>query len=112
MGIIRSRILNLWEVVKGDRLAFKKGVTVKSEIVLTSTVKSGKKAWLIDLSCQLILVWQGDDLPLICSGVDILPALGILPELTVDTVMAMIRRQERVALLLSLPKSYCEIRKG
>ncbi len=50
-------------------------------------------AWLIDLSRQLIWVWQGDDLPLVCSGADILPALGILPELTVDTVMAMTRRQ-------------------
>jgi len=46
-------------------------------------------AWLIDLSRQQVWVWQGDDLPLICSGTDILPVLGILPELTVDAVMAM-----------------------
>ena len=50
-------------------------------------------AWLIDLSRQQIWVWEGDDLPLICSGVDILPALGVLPELTVDAVMAMTQRQ-------------------
>ena len=50
-------------------------------------------AWLIDLSRQQIWVWQGDDLPLICSGTDILPVVGILPELTVDAVMAMTRRQ-------------------
>jgi Uma2 family endonuclease len=50
-------------------------------------------AWLIDLSRQQIWVWQGDDLPLICSGTDILPVVGIRPELTVDAVMAMTRRQ-------------------
>ncbi len=50
-------------------------------------------AWLIDLSRQQIWVWEGDDLPLICSGVDILPTLSILPELTVDAVLAMTRRQ-------------------
>jgi Uma2 family endonuclease len=50
-------------------------------------------AWLIDLSCQQIWVWQGDDLPLVYSDVDILPTLGILLELTVETVMAMTRRQ-------------------
>jgi Uma2 family endonuclease len=50
-------------------------------------------AWLIDLSRQQVWVWEGDDLPLICSGVDILPTLSIVPELTVDTVMAMTRRQ-------------------
>jgi Uma2 family endonuclease len=50
-------------------------------------------AWLIDLSRQQVWVWQGDDLPLVCSGADILPALGIIPELTVDAVMAMTRRQ-------------------
>ena len=50
-------------------------------------------AWLIDLSRQQIWVCQGDDLPLICSGTDILPVVSILPELTVDAVMAMTRRQ-------------------
>ncbi|WP_254031211.1 hypothetical protein [Planktothrix agardhii] len=35
----------------------------------------------------------GDELPLVCSGVDILPTLGDLPELTVNAVMAMTRRQ-------------------
>jgi Uma2 family endonuclease len=46
-------------------------------------------AWLIDLSRQQIWVWQGNDLPLICVGAEILPSLGLLPELTVDTVIAM-----------------------
>ena len=50
-------------------------------------------AWLIDISRQQIWVWQGDDLPLVYSGTDILPVVGILPELTVDAVMAMTRRQ-------------------
>ncbi|CAD0228231.1 conserved hypothetical protein [Planktothrix agardhii] len=34
----------------------------------------------------------GDELPLVCSGVDILPTLGDLPELTVNAVMAMTQR--------------------
>ncbi|HAZ48522.1 MAG TPA: Uma2 family endonuclease [Cyanobacteria bacterium UBA11369] len=50
-------------------------------------------AWLIDITRQQIWVWQGDDLPSIYSGEDILPTLGELPELTVDAVMAMTRRQ-------------------
>ncbi|MEG4810297.1 Uma2 family endonuclease [Microcoleus sp. F8-D3] len=50
-------------------------------------------AWLIDLSRQQVWVWQGDNLPLVCSGADILPTLSIVPELTVDAVMAMTRRQ-------------------
>ncbi len=50
-------------------------------------------AWLIDINRQQIWVWQGDDLPSIYSGSDILPTLGELPELTVNAVMAMTRRQ-------------------
>jgi Uma2 family endonuclease len=50
-------------------------------------------AWLIDTSRQQIWVWQGEDLPIVYSGANILPVLGILPELTVDAVMAMTRRQ-------------------
>ena len=51
-------------------------------------------AWLIDPTRQQIWVWQGDDLPMVCSGSDRLPTLGNLPELTVKAVMAMTRRQE------------------
>ena len=50
-------------------------------------------AWLIDITRQQIWVWQGDDLPCIYSGADILPTLGELPELTVNAVMAMTSRQ-------------------
>ena len=50
-------------------------------------------AWLIDITRQQIWVWQGDDLPSIYSGSDILPTLGELPELTVNAVMAMTRSQ-------------------
>lgn len=50
-------------------------------------------AWLIDPARQQVWVWQGDDLPRVCSGVDTLPHLGALPELTVNAVMAMTRRQ-------------------
>jgi len=34
----------------------------------------------------------GDELPLVCSGLDILPTLGDLPELTVNVVMTMTQR--------------------
>lgn len=50
-------------------------------------------AWLIDISRQQIWVWQGDELPLVCSGIDTLATLGDLPELTVNAVMVMTRRQ-------------------
>lgn len=50
-------------------------------------------AWLIDLARQQIWVWLGDDLPIVYSGADFLPSLGVLPELTVNAVMAMTQRQ-------------------
>jgi Uma2 family endonuclease len=46
-------------------------------------------AWLIDGQRQQIWVWQGSDLPLIFGGVEVLPTLGIIDDLTVDAVMAM-----------------------
>ncbi len=49
-------------------------------------------AWLIDISRQQIWVWLADELPLVCSGLDILPTLGDLPELTVNAVMMMTQR--------------------
>lgn len=49
-------------------------------------------AWLVDFTRQQIWVWLGEDLPLVYAGTDILPSLGILPELTVDAVMAMTQR--------------------
>ena len=49
-------------------------------------------AWLIDLARQQVWVWQGDDLPLVFSGADTLPNLDI-PELTVNDVTGMTRRQ-------------------
>jgi len=52
-------------------------------------------AWLIDISRQQVWVWWGDELPLVCSGLDILPTLGDLPELTVNTVMTMTQRHYR-----------------
>ena len=57
--------------------------------ILHCLIHGTQLAWLIDLSRQQIWVWQGNDLPLICAGVDILPSLGVLPELTVEIVMAM-----------------------
>jgi len=57
--------------------------------ILHCLIHGTQLAWLIDLSRQQVWVWQGNDLPLICAGVDILPSLGVLPELTVEIVMAM-----------------------
>ncbi|MGL5061802.1 MAG: hypothetical protein ACRC62_17675 [Microcoleus sp.] len=41
------------------------------------------------MSRQQVWVWQGDNLPLVCSGADFLPTLSIVPELTVDAAIAM-----------------------
>lgn len=50
-------------------------------------------AWLIDIAGQQIWVWQGDNLPRIFSGDEMLPMLADLPELTVKVVMGMTRRK-------------------
>ena len=50
-------------------------------------------AWLIDMTRQQVWVWEGDDLPRICAGDDVLPYLGEMPELRVMGVMAMRSRQ-------------------
>jgi Uma2 family endonuclease len=50
-------------------------------------------AWLLDSSSQRVWVWQQDNLPMVCSGTDVLPSLGNIPPLTVDAVMAMTQRQ-------------------
>ena len=50
-------------------------------------------AWLLDSSSQRVWAWQHDNLPMICSGSDVLPSLGNIPPLTVDAVMAMTQRQ-------------------
>ncbi len=53
-------------------------------------LKNGTRlAWLIDTRSKQIWVWQGDGLPIIYSGSDILPVLNELLELTVDAVMVM-----------------------
>lgn len=57
--------------------------------ILHCLSQSTQLAWLVDLARQQIWVWQGDNLPLIYSETDILPTLGILPELTVDSVIEM-----------------------
>ena len=50
-------------------------------------------AWLIDWQRQQVWVWQGADLPIIVSGADILPSLGLTRALTVDAVMAMTQQR-------------------
>jgi Uma2 family endonuclease len=50
-------------------------------------------AWLIDIQRQQIWVWQNQELPLIYAGADILPTLGNISGLTVETVIAMTRQR-------------------
>jgi Uma2 family endonuclease len=50
-------------------------------------------AWLIDIQRQQIWVWQGQELPLIYSGADLLPTLGDIPNLTVETVIALTQQR-------------------
>ena len=49
-------------------------------------------AWLIDISRQQVWVWQGDELPLILAGSDVLPVSDESLNLTVAAVMAMTAR--------------------
>jgi len=60
--------------------------------ILHCLSNSTQLAWLIDLSRQQVWVWQGDNLPIVYSGIDSLPTLGVLPELTVEALVAMTRR--------------------
>ncbi|MDB9314979.1 Uma2 family endonuclease [Spirulina sp. CS-785/01] len=50
-------------------------------------------AWLIDCERQQIWVWEGDNLPMIYSGADVLPDLGLDLEFTVHRVLAMTRQK-------------------
>lgn len=50
-------------------------------------------AWLIDLQRQQVWVWQGQDLPIIYAGTEILPTLGSISGFTVEAVVAMSRQR-------------------
>ncbi|PSN15610.1 Uma2 family endonuclease [filamentous cyanobacterium CCT1] len=50
-------------------------------------------AWLIDLQRQQVWVWQGQDLPMIYAGSELLPTIGDIPSFAVETVMAMARQR-------------------
>ncbi|WP_071518427.1 Uma2 family endonuclease [Geitlerinema sp. PCC 9228] len=50
-------------------------------------------AWFIDTTRERIWVWQGDDLPMVCSRTDPLPDLNIQPQLTVESVVAMVQQR-------------------
>jgi Uma2 family endonuclease len=49
-------------------------------------------AWLIDIQRQQIWVWQAEELPIICTGTDILPGLTGLAEIDAATILAMTQR--------------------
>ncbi|MGB3291501.1 MAG: Uma2 family endonuclease [Phormidesmis sp.] len=46
-------------------------------------------AWLIDIQRQQVWVWQGQELPMIYAGDEVLPALGNLSSFTVAGAIAM-----------------------
>ncbi|TVR13202.1 MAG: Uma2 family endonuclease [Phormidium sp. GEM2.Bin31] len=48
-----------------------------------------KLAWLIDFNHEQVWVWQGDSLPIICSGDDVLPDCDFGLKLTANGVVAM-----------------------
>lgn len=50
-------------------------------------------AWLIDSQRQQVWVWQGEELPVVYAGDDLLPTLGNLQDLSVKAVMAMTLQQ-------------------
>ncbi|OAB56621.1 hypothetical protein AY600_04485 [Phormidium willei BDU 130791] len=53
-----------------------------------------KLAWLIDFNYEQVWVWQGDSLPIICSGYDVLPSCNLGFELTVNAVVAMTQNKQ------------------
>ncbi len=46
-------------------------------------------AWLIDIKYEQVWVWQGDSLPIIYSGDDVLPDCSLGLDLTVNTLVSM-----------------------
>lgn len=50
-------------------------------------------AWLIDSQRRQVWVWQGEELPIVYAGDDLLPTLGNLQDLSVRAVMAMTLQQ-------------------
>ena len=68
--------------------------TLKLQNKILHCLSNGTQlAWLVDINRQEVWVWQGDNLPRIYSGEDSLPVLNQIPELTVEAVVAMTRRQ-------------------
>lgn len=57
--------------------------------ILHCLSKGTQLAWLIDLQRQQIWIWQGQDLPLVYAGANVLPTLGNWLNLTADAVIAM-----------------------
>lgn len=50
-------------------------------------------AWLIDIQKKRVWVWENDELPIIYAGESLLPTLGNVAGLTVDSVIAMITQR-------------------
>lgn len=68
--------------------------TVKLQNKILHCLAHGTKlAWLIDIQQQKVWVWQGGELPMIFAGAEALPTLALIPDLTVETVMALARQR-------------------
>lgn len=50
-------------------------------------------SWLIDIQLEQVWVWQAQELPLIYSGSDLLPAIEDLTDMTVASVISMTQRK-------------------
>ncbi|MFN5204877.1 MAG: Uma2 family endonuclease [Pseudanabaena sp.] len=61
--------------------------------ILHCLINGTQIAWLIDIQRQQIWVWEQSELPLIYSGIDILPTLGNISNLTVESVIAMTQQR-------------------
>ena len=61
--------------------------------ILHCLINGTQIAWLIDIQRKQIWVWEQSELPLIYSGIDILPTLGNISNLTVESVIAMTQQR-------------------
>lgn len=61
--------------------------------ILHCLINGTQLAWLIDIQRKQIWVWEQSELPLIYSGIDILPTLGNISNLTVESVIAMTQQR-------------------
>ena len=68
--------------------------TLKLQRKILHCIEKGTQlAWLIDIQRSQVWVWQGQELPMIYSEADLLPAIGNISEWTVDSVIELAQRR-------------------